>query len=793
VHAGCLVFQQFNSAIQGFFSVPMENTCQSSILVDSNTHPMMKATCSCSQSGQWDNHTSPRDSNLLQENLQGMESEQAKKKDRAAGFHDGLESSIMDICHVSSDDIYGTANSDTLIENLLKLQPDLQNLKKRDERPRTGSEKNRDDYGVLEQKIRQFHMGTPKLKEDYEIPQKMTIGELAQRINSQEHSASFQIMGDVDLESQIDSKLMQEESSESTDVSQKKIIQIEAELQDEIRKGKKFQRALEDLQKKFVSLEEENRALKTEVQRPLKNNDGAKRLISDMENNGWGGAYTLEAHEMKCISSEQQEPNPVVSRQNERHIEKICNNVQAKLLLEEGKSSLRTEASSALQKITLLQQELQAKTELVEIQQKQIVDLLQTLAKSSCENARLTSEHNINMEEHGDVNTLQAELLHAQQENQKLQKELSAKLTDLKNLHIMFSTLGREKEIMAAELVRKARILGEMEEDLNDLKEQNTILSNKLEAYARENKTKNRDNQATIASLQNRNKLLAEQVLKTSEGYRAYKRKSKELQEQNSGFKREIGNLKVSILKQEKFTRVLESERAALVNEIAWAKQQLHFLLKKCECFQQETESLTEQQLTKQDSEKSLKEEFVLLEQLLLRFKEEIVCIKAESDRGIKEHKKLKAEMAMLQNELLYRHTENSLLMQVEKLDENGYGSIKRLEDTADVLFCKRESLRAEVAEINMEKSKLKLDDARDRMTQKQDDAASSQKMAPDSEARPPTNQTMNFDVVKSKPYLSEDLFIDNENARGLNWTADIGRRIEYTGGQWAADIGGRV
>jgi hypothetical protein len=131
--------------------------------------------------------------------------------------------------------------------------------------------------------------------------------------------------------------------------------------------------------------------------------------------------------------------------------------------------------------------------------------------------------------------------------------------------------------------------------------------------------------------------------------------------------------------------------------------------------------------------------------------------------------------------------------MQVEKLDENGYGSIKRLEDTADVLFCKRESLRAEVAEINMEKSKLKLDDARDRMTQKQDDAASSQKMAPDSEARPPTNQTMNFDVVKSKPYLSEDLFIDNENARGLNWTADIGRRIEYTGGQWAADIGGRV
>lgn len=325
-----------------FFSVSMENTCQTSILVNSDTHPMKKTTCSCSQSGTCDNNISPRDSNLLQENCLGVDSQQAKKKDRVDGFDDGRESRIMDICHGCSDDIYDNANSDALIEKLLELPPDLQNIKERDEGPRTGSEKNRGDYGILEQNMKQFHMGTPNLKEDYEIPQNMTIGELGQRMNSREHSASFLTMGDTDLESQIDSRFMQKESSESTDVFQKKVIKIEAELPDEIRKGQEFQRAIEDLQKMFVSLEEENKALKTDVHRPLKNNDGAKRLISGMENYGWGGASTLEAHKMKCISSEQQEKNPVVSRQNERHIEKKCNNVQEELLLEKGKSSLRT-------------------------------------------------------------------------------------------------------------------------------------------------------------------------------------------------------------------------------------------------------------------------------------------------------------------------------------------------------------------------------------------------------------------------------------------------------------------
>lgn len=709
-----------------------------------------------------------------------MDSGQSKNKGLVVGSDDGLESSIIDMCERSSDDIYCTANSDMLIENPLKLQPEYQNLKERDERPRTGSEKNRDEYGVLEQKIRQFHIGITTLKEENETPLNMRIDESDQRLNSQEHIASFQTTADTDLDSQTDSKLMQKESSEGIDVFQKENINNEAELQDEIRKGQKLQRAIEDLQIKLVSLEDENKVLKTELQRPVQKNDGVKKVVCDLETNGgWGGVSTLETDKMKCKSSEQEEQNSVVSRQNDKNVLKECNNVQEELLLQESKSSRRTEASCELhgmkssrdgtsnllmenehlikensgqfdwmqEQITLLLQEVQAKTELVDVQQKQIGDLLQALVNSNCENTRLTSEHNKCMEDQGDINTFQAELEQAQEENQKLQKELSTKLTDLKNLHIMLSTLGREKEIMAAELVLKTRLLGDMEEHLNDLKEQNKTLSNRLEAYARENKTKNRDTQETISSLQNRNKLLAEQVLKTSEGYRAFKRKSKELREQNSGFKREIAHLKSSILKQEKFTRVLVSERAALLNEITWGKQQLHILLKKCECFQQETESLTEERLTKPDRQKSLKEEFVLLEQLLLRFKEEIVCLKADPDGGVKEHQKLKEEMAMLQNELLYLRTENSLLIQEKKLNAGRDASIKSLEDGAHLPFYKDESLQAEVVDINMSKSKLKLDDATDLrnqqlidpcITQKQGDAVSSLKMAPGSEVSPP-------------------------------------------------------
>ena len=58
------------------------------------------------------------------------------------------------------------------------------------------------------------------------------------------------------------------------------------------------------------------------------------------------------------------------------------------------------------EQFTLFLQEVKAKTELVDIQQKQIVDLLQALVKSNSENTRLTSESNRCMEHPVDVNNL---------------------------------------------------------------------------------------------------------------------------------------------------------------------------------------------------------------------------------------------------------------------------------------------------------------------------------------------------------------------------------------------------
>jgi len=83
----------------------------------------------------------------------------------------------------------------------------------------------------------------------------------------------------------------------------------------------------------------------------------------------------------------------------------------------------------------------------------------------------------------------------------------------------------------------------------------------------------------------------------------------------------------------------------------------------------------------------------------------------------------------------------------MKKLNAGRDASIKSLEDGAHLPFYKDESLQAEVVDINMEKNKLKLDDATDLrnqqlidpcITQKQGDAVSSLKMAPGSEVSPP-------------------------------------------------------
>lgn len=98
-----------------------------------------------------------------------------------------------------------------------------------------------------------------------------------------------------------------------------------------------------------------------------------------------------------------------------------------------------------------------------------------------------------------------------------------------KSLEAICSSLGKEKEIMASELVKKAREISGTEELLSDLKTQNETLSSKIKQLVAENKGKS---QCHVA-LQERNKALSEKLLRTLEGYKSMKRKLKEADEDN--------------------------------------------------------------------------------------------------------------------------------------------------------------------------------------------------------------------------------------------------------------------
>lgn len=125
---------------------------------------------------------------------------------------------------------------------------------------------------------------------------------------------------------------------------------------------------------------------------------------------------------------------------------------------------------------------------------------------------------------------------------QKLRKELSASMAARKSLQMMCSSLGKEKEIMAIELSRKAYELTEMEELISDLKAQNEKLLKKVQNCAVEHKREDGDGGGggdKDMPLQGRNKELSEQLLKSIDGYRSLKRRYKEVQEEN-GIMRQV-------------------------------------------------------------------------------------------------------------------------------------------------------------------------------------------------------------------------------------------------------------
>ncbi|MCD7465737.1 hypothetical protein HAX54_001831 [Datura stramonium] len=122
-------------------------------------------------------------------------------------------------------------------------------------------------------------------------------------------------------------------------------------------------------------------------------------------------------------------------------------------------------------------------------------------------------------------------------EKEKLRKQLNASLVARKSLEVMCSSLGKEKEIMASELSKKVHELNEMEDLINDLKEQNESLVERLHERASEKKERRYssgggETQGNTA-LQERNKALSENLRRSLDGYRSIKRKWKDAHAEN--------------------------------------------------------------------------------------------------------------------------------------------------------------------------------------------------------------------------------------------------------------------
>ena len=136
-------------------------------------------------------------------------------------------------------------------------------------------------------------------------------------------------------------------------------------------------------------------------------------------------------------------------------------------------------------------------------------------------------------------------------EKERLKRQLSMSLAARKSLEIICASLGKEKEIMASELSRKVQELNEMEELISDLRAQNDMLLGKVKACAIEHKEKRSSSVGETsqgnAALQERNRALSEQLLKSLDGYRSLKRKLKDSQEENVKMEAEMEELGVDV------------------------------------------------------------------------------------------------------------------------------------------------------------------------------------------------------------------------------------------------------
>lgn len=127
-------------------------------------------------------------------------------------------------------------------------------------------------------------------------------------------------------------------------------------------------------------------------------------------------------------------------------------------------------------------------------------------------------------------------------EKEKLKRGLAACTAAKKSLKMMYSSLGKEKEIMAKELSRKVQALNEMEDVVNDLKAQNQELVKKLEKYV-EGQTDGME----VEAMQERVKNLMELLLRSNDGCRAMKKKLDEAEEESIMLYSTIGRIGTEI------------------------------------------------------------------------------------------------------------------------------------------------------------------------------------------------------------------------------------------------------
>ncbi|CAI9773295.1 unnamed protein product [Fraxinus pennsylvanica] len=172
-------------------------------------------------------------------------------------------------------------------------------------------------------------------------------------------------------------------------------------------------------------------------------------------------------------------------------------------------------------------------------------------------------------------------------EKERLRKELNASLAARKSLEIMCCSLGKEKEIMATELSRKVHELNGMEELVNDFKAQNETLLEKVQECALEHKERGGagGKQGTIA-LQERNKVLSEQLLRSLDRYKSMKRKLKEAQEEYGGMRSTMDEMGTKVKTSLNRVRSFKERVASGSNPPVDVQEEIIALEHMFECFE---------------------------------------------------------------------------------------------------------------------------------------------------------------------------------------------------------------